>query len=306
MNADWFQITRSQHYSAAKYLLAAALFGAQAVQAQQTVHVVAAESSYGSMVKSIGGDHVDVVSLLDSPEVNPHQFKGNPQIGRQLQDADLVVMNGLGFDGWIEPLLSGTSNPHRRVVKASEAGSAMLMADNNPHLFYSPRIMLATASRVARVLAQLDPTNKDDYHAGLQKFQEQLLPIYAQVQALIATHPNLTVTATVPVYAYMIQLLGYRDLYHDIQFASMENSEPSAQQVKQFIQGLKQHKVSLLIYNEQVRNRLTRTEVQTAKEAGVPTVGVSAIPLHGENYAQWQIDQLKAIEDALNNAANTK
>lgn len=287
-------------------LVFAFFFTSQAAHAQATVHVVAAESSYRSMVKSIGGEHVDVVSLLDSPDVNPHQFKGNPKIGRQLQNADLVVVNGLGFDGWIEPLLAGTSNHKRQVVRASEAGSALLMADKNEHLFYSPRIMLATASRVTRALVQIDPAHKSDFEAGLQKFQDQLLPIYAQVQALIAAHPNLTVTATVPVYAYMIQLLGWHDLYHDIQFASMENSEPSAQQVKQFMQGLKQHKVSLLIYNEQVHNRLTENEVSTAKEAGVPTVGVSAIPLHGENYAQWQIDQLKAIENALDQAAPTK
>jgi len=62
----------------------------------------------------------------------------------------------------------------------------------------------------------------------------------------------------------------------------------------------------LLIYNEQVHNRLTENEVSTAKEAGVPTVGVSAIPLHGEDYAQWQIDQLKAIENALDQATPTK
>lgn len=301
---------KSRWSNAPLCLLAFALFTGQAVQAQSQppspIHVVAAESSYGSMVKSIGGEHVDVVSLLDSPDVNPHQFKGNPEIGRKLQDADLVVANGLGFDGWIEPLLAGTSKPGRQIVRASEAGSALVMADQNEHLFYSPRIMLATASRVTRALAQIDPNHKSDFEAGLQKFQDQLLPIYAQVQTLIASHPNLTVTATVPVYAYMIQLLGYRNLYHDIQFASKDNSEPSAQQVKQFTQGLQQHKVSLLIYNEQVHNRLTDSEVRMAKDAGIPTVGVSAIPLHGEDYAQWQVTQLKAIKNALDQAKPTK
>ena len=249
-------------------LLAYACFGLPAAHAQNIVHVVAAENSYAGMVKSIGGDRVDVVSLLDSPNVNPHQFEASPQIGRQLQNADLVVMNGLGYDSWMDPLLEGTSGTDRRVIKASDAASALLMADNNPHIFYSPRIMLATASRVAAALGRIDPDHQNAYQANLQRFQKSLLPIYAQVQAMIAAHPDLTVTATVPIYAYMVRLLGYRDRYHDIQFASMDNSQPSARQVKQFMQALQRHTVSLLIYNTQVRNRLTQSEVETATQAG--------------------------------------
>lgn len=279
------------------------LVGPQTARADEKIHVVAAENSYGSIVQSIGGEHAAVVSLLDSPSVNPHQFEASPQIGRQLQNADLVVMNGLDFDGWIEPLLKGTSNPDRQVVKASEAGSALIMADNNPHIFYSPQVMLATASHVAQALAKIDPGNKRDYQANLQQFREQMRPIYAEVQKLIAAHPNLTVTATVPVYAYMIQLLGYHDRYHDIQFASMDNSQPSAQQVKQFMQALQNHEVDLLVYNTQVNNRLTKNEVATAKKAGIPTAGVSEIPLHGEEYVEWQVTQLKAVEKALAQSA---
>lgn len=292
---------RPNQYALALFLVLVGL-GSSAANATESVHVVAAESSYGSMVNTIGGDHVQVKSLLDSPAVNPHQFQGSARIGRQLQAADLVVMNGLGFDGWMDPLLKGTVNDHRRVIKASDSGSALVMADHNEHIFYSPRIMLATASRVAQVLAQIDPTHKADYQTGLQRFKSQLLPVHAEVQSLIAAHPNLTVTATVPVYAYMFRLLGYRNQYHDIQFASEENSQPSAQQVKVFLRGLQQHAVALLIYNNQVHNRLTDNEVRAARKAGVPTVGVSAIPLHGENYAQWQITQLKAIHKALDEA----
>ncbi|WP_251976173.1 metal ABC transporter solute-binding protein, Zn/Mn family [Salinicola avicenniae] len=284
-------------------LLALSLLSVAGVSsAQAAIHVVAAESSYGSMVKSIGGEHVDVVSLLDSPDVNPHAFRADPRIARDLEQADLVVFNGLGFDGWMEPLLESTGGDERRVVRASDAGSHKVMADNNPHLFYSPQIMLATASRVTDALKALDPGNADDYQANLAAFQQSLLPVYGAVQQLIADHPNLSITATVPVYSYMIDLIGYENRYHDIQFASMDNHQPSAQQVATFTDALKQHQVDLLIYNLQVHNRLTENQVGIAREAGIPTVGVSAIPLHGENYVEWQIEQLRAIDRALDEA----
>ncbi|WP_110689777.1 metal ABC transporter solute-binding protein, Zn/Mn family [Salinicola endophyticus] len=282
-------------------LLALVCLGATA-QAQAAIHAVAAESSYGSMIETIGGDHVEVVSLLDSPDVNPHAFRADPQIARQLQDADLVVLNGLGFDGWMEPLLESTQSDKRQVIRASEAGSHLVMADQNPHLFYSPRIMLATASRVASALETLDPQHAADYRANLDAFKQTLAPVYSAVQDLIADHPNLSVTATVPVYSYMIALLGYANCYHDIQFASMDNHQPSARQVATFTKALEQRSVDLLIYNQQVHNRLTESQVATAKQAGIPTVGVSAIPLHGEDYAAWQVRQLDAIHAAMDKA----
>ncbi|WP_110685679.1 metal ABC transporter solute-binding protein, Zn/Mn family [Salinicola aestuarinus] len=281
-------------------LLLAAVTVAQPASA--AIDAVAAESSYGSMIETIGGDHVDVVSLLNSPDVNPHAFRADPQIARQLQNADLVVLNGLGFDGWMEPLLDSTASEDRRIVRASDAGSHLVMADENPHVFYSPRIMLTTASRVASALAAIDPENAEDYRANLATFQRQLAPVYAAVQALIADYPDLSVTATVPVYSYMIALLGYENRFHDIQFASMGNHQPSARQVATFTQALESRKVDLLIYNQQVHNRLTESQVDTARQAGLPVVGVSAIPLNGEDYAEWQIRQLESIHEALDDA----
>lgn len=282
-------------------LLLAAISVSQPASA--ALNAVAAESSYGSMVESIGGDHVEVISLLDSPEVNPHAFRADPQIARDLQNADLVVINGLGFDGWMEPLLESTDSDSRQVIRASDAGSHRVMADDNPHLFYSPRLMLATASRVASALTSLDPDNADDYRANLTSFQQELMPVYAAVQGLIAAYPDLSVTATVPVYSYMIELLGYKNRFHDIQFASMGNRQPSARQVAAFSQALEAREVDLLIYNQQVHSRLTQNQVETARSAGLPVVGVSAIPMHGENYAEWQIRQLDAIHQALDQAA---
>src|SRR5699024_7016651 len=157
--------------------------------------------------------------LLDSPGVNPHEFKGTPRIGRQLQEADLVVVNGLGYDGWITALLKGTPSESRRVVNASRVAGNLIMADKNPHIFYDPRIMLATAGVLARQLQQIDPGHRADYAAGLERFRKSLLPVYARLQRLLATYPNLTVTSTEPIYGYMLRLLGYRSVNQALQLA---------------------------------------------------------------------------------------
>src|SRR5699024_985342 len=102
-----------------------------------------------------------------------------------------------------------------------------------------------------------------------------LLPVYARLQRLLATYPNLTVTSTEPIYGYMLRLLGYRSVNQALQLAAMNGTEPGAKEVGQFIRQLKQHKVALLIYNSQVQTRLTKSLVAAAEKSGVPAVAVS-------------------------------
>ncbi|TPW25898.1 metal ABC transporter solute-binding protein, Zn/Mn family [Pararhizobium mangrovi] len=293
----------TSRHLAAMLVGACACISALPAMARQPVRVVAAESSYGSMVQTIGGDHVHVVSLIDSPAVNPHAFEGTAKIGRELSGADLVVMNGLGFDHWMDNLLEGTESESRIVVKAEDAAPSIVLPDKNEHLFYSPRIMLATAGHVEKALAKIDPDNADAYEKGLDAFAKSLTPIYARVQDLIAHHPDTPIGSTVPVYGYMLALLGYPEQFHGLSYADMHGTQPSAKQVNEALEALKGHKVALLVYNVQVTNQLTDRLVDEAKKAGVPTVGVSAIPLHGEDYAAWQVEQLDAIKKALDGAS---
>lgn len=288
--------------AAVLFLFASTLSSAANAAGQASVRVIAAESSYGSIVRTIGGPHVEVTSLLDSPDVDPHAFKASPDVARQISGADLVIMNGLGYDAWMEKLLQGSAATRRKVIVASMAASYLILPNRNPHLFYSPRAMLVTASHIAHALAELDPAHSADYAAGLARFREQLLPVYAHVQQLIAAYPQLTVAATEPVYGYMLHLLGYRILYQKLQFATMNGSQPSARQVAAFTQGLNNGTVDLLVFNRQVHDRLTQSLVATAKKAGVAVVGVTEMPLHGKNYVKWQIGQLQAVRRALDNS----
>ncbi len=98
-----------------KILMAAALVvgfcGGAASQAQaqaqtSTIPVVAAENFYADVVQQLGGDRVQVTSILSNPDEDPHLFEASPKTARALQHAALVVYNGADYDPWMDKLLA--------------------------------------------------------------------------------------------------------------------------------------------------------------------------------------------------------
>lgn len=79
-------------------LAVAALLSSPLAMAK-TVEVVASFSVLGDIVQQVGGDHVNVVTLV-GPDGDPHSFEPTPKNSRQLSKADVVFISGLGLEGW--------------------------------------------------------------------------------------------------------------------------------------------------------------------------------------------------------------
>ncbi|MEJ2632711.1 MAG: zinc ABC transporter substrate-binding protein [Acidihalobacter sp.] len=247
------------------------------------IAVVAAESTYGVIAEAIGGSQVHVDSIIKNPNVDPHMFEADPAVARRVAQAQVVVMNGIGYDDWMDKLLAANPNQTRQVVVAAKLDPFLVMSNQNPHIFYDPRVGLLTAS----------------HQANLKHFADSLLQVYAAAQQVMMAHPGLNVTATEPVAGYMIRELGYRSLNEHFQFSVMNGSEPSPQEVVRYENSLRQHKVSLLFYNQQVTDSLTERLRKIANESGVPVVGVDEFVPPNTSYPQWLMETLKAVGKAL-------
>src|SRR5207249_8939513 len=68
------------------------------------IAVVAAENFYGDITKQIGGNHVNVTSILSDPNVDPHEYQSNYQAAQSVSKAQLVIENGGGYDDWMDKI----------------------------------------------------------------------------------------------------------------------------------------------------------------------------------------------------------
>src|SRR5476651_1109390 len=95
------------------------------------IAVVAAENFYGDIARQIGGDRVTVVSIMNSPDQDPHLFETTPGIVRQIAGAKIAIVNGADYDPWMEKLLAAPPRPNRTVIIVADL--VHRKSGDNPH-----------------------------------------------------------------------------------------------------------------------------------------------------------------------------
>jgi zinc/manganese transport system substrate-binding protein len=98
----------------------------------------------------------------------------------------------------------------------------------------------------------------------------------------------------------MAQALGFRMQGIPFQLSMMNGVDPSPKQVQEFQRQLQQHRVKLVFYNSQVSSPLVLQLLQQAKLFGIPFIGVKETQPMQSTYYQWMQNQLKQVEQALN------
>ncbi|MFZ0844558.1 MAG: zinc ABC transporter substrate-binding protein [Pseudolabrys sp.] len=285
-------------FSALVFALLAGLAAApQAYAADGKLAVVAAENFYGDIARQIGGDRINVVSIMNNPDQDPHLFETTPGVVRQIADAQIVVLNGADYDPWMEKLLSAAPRPGRVVINAAELTGKK--PGDNPHLWYAPATMPAVAKALATAFSNADPAHAGDYAARLATTLASLERIGQRAAQIKAKHKGEAVTATEPVFGLMAEALGLTVRNQRFALAVMNDTEPSARDVAAFENDLKQRKVKLFLYNNQVSSKMTEHLLTIAKTAKVPVVGVTETQPAKVSFQDWMLGELDAVDKAL-------
>ena len=270
--------------------------GVPALAAEDQIAVVAAENFYGDIARQIGGDRVAVVSIMNSPDQDPHLFETTPGTVRQIAKAQIVIANGANYDPWMEKLLAATPRAGRVVITAADLTGK---AGDNPHLWYDPKTMPAVAIAIADALSKADAGHAPDYAARLKTTLATLERISARVAQLKTKHAGTHVTATEPVFGPMAEALGLTMRNQRFQLAMMNDTEPSARDLAAFERDLRERAVKVLIYNSQVSEKLTERLRDIAIKSKVPVVGVTETMPANTSFQDWVLGELDAIDKAL-------
>lgn len=261
------------------------------------IQIIAAENFYGSVAKQIGGNFVQVTSILNQPDQDPHLFSLTPSVAKILERGNLIIYNGLGYDPWIQNLLSAGSNTTRTLICVADLMHKK--EGDNPHIWYDPDTMPVFAKALSDFLVKTDPQHHKEYQAHYLQFIVQQQNLRQQIERIKAQHKNISVIATEPVFGYMAQALGFRMRGIPFQYSMMNNVDPSPKQVQDFQHQLQQHQVKLLFYNLQVSSPLVLHLLRQAKLLGIPIMGVTETQPMQTTYYQWMRDQLERVEQIL-------
>ena len=276
---------------------AALIFFCTAAAQAAPLNIVAAENFYGDVAQQIGGAHVQVTSLLENPDQDPHLFEASISNARQLTTAQLVIYNGIGYDAWMEKMLRAAKAPHRAVLLV--ASLTHHKDGDNPHLWYAPQTMPVLARAIAMELTRVDPAHQADYESNLAAFLVAMQPLQQKIADMRARHAGIAVTATEPVFGYMSDALGFSMRNAAFQLAVMNDTEPAASDIVRMERDITQRRVRALFYNSQASNRAAQRVRDLAAKAQLPLVGITETLTGAKHYQEWMLNQLQDLDAQL-------
>jgi zinc/manganese transport system substrate-binding protein len=271
------------------------------------VNAVGAENQYADVLRQIGGRYVHVSSILNNPNTDPHTFESSPSVASEVSSAQLIVQNGLGYDGFMDKIESASPSSNRKVIVVQHLLGLPDSAPN-PHLWYDPKTMPAAASAMAKDLSELQPDHVAYFHAQLETFDRSLTPWLQAIAAFRASHAGVKVATTEPVADDLLTAMGLKNVTPWVFQADIMNGvDPSPQDVTLEEGFFTRHTVRLFCYNQQVVDSLTTSIRLDASHAGVPVVGVyETMPTPGYDYQSWMLAEVDAIQRAVDHGVSTE
>ena len=257
----------------------AALLAASPARAQQRLNVIASFSILGDFVKNVGGDGVEVATLV-GPNGNAHVYAPSPGDAKKVADAKLVFVNGLGFEGWLERLVkaSGTKAPivvaTKGIKPLERAGEHDHDHDHDhgradPHAWQSVANAKIYVANIRDALIAADPAGKDAYSANAAAYLAKLDALERDVREVIAKIPadRRRVITSHSAFGYFQDAYGVN--FTAPQGVSTE-AEASAKDVAAIIAQIRKQKVAAVFLENVTDPRLVE---QVARETGAKVGG---------------------------------
>jgi len=289
------------------------------------IAVVTSTNVYGDIAKTVGGDRVDVTSIIDDPSQDPHSYEADARTQLAVSKADVVVENGGGYDPFVDTMVdaSGTDATVINAVdvsgldpeaghdehdhEASDAASDETddHADHdhatfNEHVFYSLPSMAKLATTMADEFGRIDGANADTFTSNAEAFGAKIADLEAQAASIETAHDGESVAYTEPVPGYLFDAMGLVNVTPEaFSEAIEEGDDVSPAVLNETLTLFTDQKVDLLAYNEQTSSPETEQVEKAATDAGVAIVPVTELLPEGEDYVSWQQSNIDAIQAAL-------
>ncbi|SEP83177.1 metal ABC transporter solute-binding protein, Zn/Mn family [Lentzea albida] len=273
------------------------------------IQVVASTNVWGSVIKAVGGDEVEVKALLDDPGADPHSYESKPADAALVKDAKLVVFNGGGYDDFFAklitsdatkkieafPLADNHAEPQTGAPETDEHGHDHSV---NEHVWYDLHTVQAVAEAAANELGALAPEKKTTFEKNTADFSAKLEELEKKIAG---AGQGKKVVATEPIAHYLVEESGAQDVTPEaFSKAIEEESDVPAAALAEMNQLVESKQVNALINNTQTENQVTKGIVEKAGTAGIAVVAVTeTLPEGVTGYLDWMSKQVDALAQAL-------
>ena len=278
---------------------AAAPAGASAPDRQDgPIRLLTSTSMWSAVARAVGGDAVEATALLDDPGRDPHEYEATPRDQLAALHADVILVNGGGYDEFLFRL----ARPARsaRLVDVAAVSRRTTGSDFNERLWYD----LPTVARVAETLrvrfSALRPEEGPGFERRAARFTAGVRALERRERALRTTAAGRPAALTEPVAGYLLAAAGLRIATPDAFSESVEETGEVAPAVLlQQLRLLDRRRVVLLAADVEVTSGTVERTIDAARRAGIPVLEAREILPRGTEYLPWMRDQVDAVAQAV-------
>lgn len=237
------------------------------LSAAEKLQVVTSFSILADMTRQVGGEHIQITNLV-GPDADAHTYEPTPDDAKALLKARLIIKNGLGFEPWLDRLVTSTETK-TPVISASRGVIPRTLDEDgdsipDPHAWHNLANSELYVSNISKALIAADPAHKADYERNSQAYLKQIYRLLAKAKAKLGSLPpgNRRIVTSHDAFGYLGQAYGID--FMAPQGLSTER-EPSAAEVAALITQIRQAKVKALFMENIKDARLLK---QIAEESG--------------------------------------
>ena len=262
--------------------------------AHGAISVVSSINQWGTLAEQLGGSGVQVTSIVNSTNVDAHDYEPTTSDIAKLQKARIVIVNGAGYDSWA---VKAAQSAKSQVINAAEIGG--VKDGGNPHVWFSAKVRSNTADAITAAYQKADPSHKDDYAKLNKEWHAKEDQLESKIKETSAKTEGLPYAATESVAWYLADDLKMTDATpKGYAQASANESEPTPADMKDFQDTLKAGFIKMFVFNSQEANSTTDQITGAAKDANVPIVELAEqMPKQYTNLLDWMsalVDQFAA------------
>ncbi|MFR9213673.1 MAG: metal ABC transporter solute-binding protein, Zn/Mn family [Bifidobacterium catenulatum] len=261
-----------------------------------TIEVAASVNQWGTVAKALGGDNVNVTSIINSTNVDAHDYEPTTSDIAKLQKAQVIIVNGAGYDAWA---VKATQTANATIVNAAEVGG--VNDGENPHVWFSADVRKAVAQAITEAYEQADAAKKNDFDKMNDRWTAEENNVESKIAKVKQKTDGLAYAATESVASYLAEDMGLADATPSgYARATANESEPTPTDIKQFTDALKAGEIKLLVVNTQEESELTDKITDAAKSVEVPMVELTEqMPEQYDSLTAWMEGLVDAFSQAI-------
>ena len=271
------------------------------LQAQEKINVVASFSILGDFAKNVGGERIDVMTLV-GPNSDVHVYTPAPADAKKIADAKLVIVNGLGLEGWLPRLVQSSGSKAALVTATNGIVPRKLGSDADPHAWQSVVNAKIYVVNIRDALIAADHAGAPAYRANADAYLTKLDAVDREVREAVTQIPESRrkVISTHDAFGYFAAAYGIAFIAP--QGVSTE-SEPSARDIAAIITQIKTGKIpAVFLENISDPRLMRRISAETGARIGGTLYSDSLTAENGEapTYIDMVRHNIKTLTSALN------